>query len=162
MFKKFLVIATVFSVMTACNEKPDTCEEQSGRQLIFGFYSVQKTTGKSIVRDSIVSGFSAVVFSTSDSLIKKGNIKSSALPLSQLTDTCAFTLHINDKDIGLFVRYRKDLIFENYTCGFRTNFILDTLFTSPAFFDSIVITHSTITDVNLENCKFYFTRHTVK
>jgi hypothetical protein len=158
MLHKILLFPAILFVLAACDEKPDTCESQAARKMEIYFYSSKH--GKVAANDSTITSFVAIhqAFKDTVSVSKKTNIN---LPLSQLSDTSVFDVTINQtKKVTLYVCYKRDLIFENYKCGYRYNFDIDTIFAVPQFCDSIKIIQSYVSDVTQENCRFYFNRDT--
>ena len=149
-------ISIVF-LFVACNTIPDSCKEQSAWQLRIGFKKVKIAGSLKTVKDSTFRSFIAQYISHPDTNV----FKTPSLPLAQGSDTSKFSININKNGIHtLYVVYKRDRTFENYTCGFRTNFTLDTIYTIPKICDSIIIVQPNITDVYQENCRFYFNSDT--
>jgi hypothetical protein len=158
MLHKLLLLAVISFFLVACDETPDTCKSQSARKMEIDFYASKH--GKVAVKDSTVPSIVAIhqAFDDTVTISKKTSIN---LPLSQLCDSSIFDVTINyTKKVTLYVYYKRDMIFENYTCGFRYNFTLDTVYSVPQFCDSIKIVQSYVSDVTEENCRFYFNHDT--
>lgn len=148
----------------ACATKPDTCKEQKSWMLHIGFKKVKIVSTLKTIQDTTLRSFTSQYISESgvklDTTLKN---TSAGFHLSQHADTSIFAINVNGKmSSTLYVVYKRDRVFENYTCGFRTNFVLDTIYTSPQICDSIIIVQQNITDVYQENCRFYFNSDTTK
>ncbi len=149
---RYLLIFTFIVILVGCSIKPDTCKEQSAWQMGLTFKQVVIKNNVRSVKDSTLKSFYAVCTNKTDT----GGFKTPSLALAQTSDTTSFRITLNGKaNATMYVIYKRDRIFENYKCGFRTNFILDTVYTSPVIYDSIIIVQPNITDVNQENCRFY-------
>lgn len=160
MLQKILLSAVALFFLVACDEQPETCKAQSARKMEIDFYS--SAHDDVAADDSTVTSLVAIhqAFSDTVSIAKKTSIE---LPLSQLADSSVFDVTINQtKKVTLYVYYKRELIFENYKCGFRYNFDLDTIFSVPQFCDSIKIIQSYVSDITQENCRFYFNYDTTK
>jgi len=150
--------------LVGCNVKPDTCKEQSAWQMRIGFKKIsylRLTANDSIkvVKDSTVRSFIARFVTFFDTTV----FQAPSLPLAQTRDTSVFLFNMNGKGIdSLIVIYKRNHIFENYKCGFRTDFVLDKIYTSPVIYDSIVIVQPNITDVYQENCRIYLNNDSTK
>jgi hypothetical protein len=160
--QRLLVLSILFIViLSGCDSKPDTCKEQSAWQFRIGFKKVSVANNNvKTVKDSAIRSFIALYMYKN---LLDTNILSKSLPLAQASDTSIFLFNLNGKGIDtLCVIYKRERIFENYTCGFRTNFIIDTVYTKPIICDSIVIVQPNITDVYQENCRFYLNNDSTK
>jgi hypothetical protein len=145
------ICISVAILFAGCDTKPDTCTDQSAWRLRIGFYSATVNPNYTTIKDSIPRSFSAQSDTTT------------ALPLLQNSDTSKFSISINGKQNAvLYVVYKHYRVFENYTCGFRTNFVLDTVYTDHQVCDSIIIVQPNITNANQENCRFYLNRDTTR
>jgi hypothetical protein len=158
--RNFIIVClSICLLLPGCDTKPDTCREQSAWQLGLGFYNVTFSGTYKSVKKVTLKSFLAKCTILSDTY----TFKNDSLPLLQSRDTTVYSITINGKSTAnLYVVYKRDKIFENYKCGFRTNFQLDTLYTNPEICDSISIVQPNITDVYQENCRFYFNSDTVK
>jgi len=152
-----LVCLSIVVFFVGCDTKPDTCKEQSAWQLRIGFYSAKLVGNIQTSKDTVLRSFTARLIIQPDSVLGR------SLPLRQNADTSVYSILINGKlSASFYAVYKRELAFENYTCGFRTNFLLDTVYTIPKICDSITIVQPNITDVYQENCRFYFNGDTVK
>jgi hypothetical protein len=137
-----------------CDVKPDTCRDQESRTLKMGFYSVAVTGSKRTVTEVALG---KVVINTYT--LRK--VSKLAMSMFQEKDSIAFLCAIGKTDTvnlsqtPVYITYIPDRVFENYKCGFRTNFILKSVKADTAVFDSIKIAQPYITDVYQENFKFY-------
>lgn len=152
-----IICISVILVLTNCDTKPDTCKDQSNWRLRIAFYSVIVNNNLKTIQDSTLRSFTAQYTSQPDT----NHMSGSNLPLAQNSDTSKFSVSINGKNsFVLWVVYKRDRFFENYTCGFRTNFVLDTVYTDRQICDSIKIVQPNITDAYQENCRIYLNRDT--
>ncbi len=156
MLKNILRCLALIFLLTGCDTKPDTCKEQSAWTMRVGFYKVDTVKGIRAIKDSVLR----LVVVHTDSL-RRVNVVN--FELYQSVDTTLFSMTVNNMPSAtLYAIYKRERIFENYKCGFRTNFFLDTLYTVPQICDSIIIVHPNITDVHQENCRFYFNNDSTK
>ena len=152
------VCFSMIILFVGCDTKPDTCKEQSAWQLRVGFYSAKLVGNIQTSKDTVLRSFTARLIIQPDSIFKKPSF-----PLLQSADTSVYSLLINGKlSASFYAVYKRELAFENYTCGFRTNFLLDTVYTIPKICDSITIVQRNITDVYQENCRFYLSHDSIK
>jgi len=178
MYCRLLLYFAFIFLLIGCNIKPDTCKDQSSRTMKIGFYSTSGTGSRRILTDGLLTKIKI----TRGSLVVQdtAGLSKLALPLLQGTnkegndiDSLAFSISmsitLNNKKtvaltpVTLYTIYKQDRIFENYKCGFRTNFILDKVYASPKdIFDSIIIVQPYISDVYQENCKLYFSNDSTK
>jgi len=152
-----LVCLSIVVFFVGCDTKPDTCKEQSAWQLRIGFYSAKTVGNIQTSKDTVLRSFTARLIIQPDSVFGR------SLPLRQNADTSVYSILINGKlSASFYAVYKRELAFENYTCGFRTNFFLDTVYTIPTICDSITIVQPNITDVYQENCRFYLSHDSTK
>ena len=152
-----LVCLSIVVFFVGCDTKPDTCKEQSAWQLRIGFYSAKLVGNIQTSKDTVLRSFTARLIIQPDSVFGR------SLPLRQNADTSVYSILINGKlSASFYAVYKRELAFENYTCGFRTNFFLDTVYTIPTICDSITIVQPNITDVYQENCRFYLSHDSTK
>lgn len=146
-------------LLAACVTKPDTCKEQSSWQLHIGFKKIKVVSTLNTIKDSALRSFRTKLISRYDTTVwdvSSSTRKSISFPLIQSSDTSVFSVNLNGKKAStLYVIYKRNRTFENYSCGFRTSFQLDTVYTDPPICDSIIIVQPNITDVYQENCRFY-------
>jgi Family of unknown function (DUF6452) len=162
MLKNLIFCSIIVSFFASCDIKPDTCKDQSAWTVKNFFYKVEIVNGVRTVSDSTLS----------DVLVKKdaltlindtSGLQMVGLELMQSVSKTIFDIKINKMPSAkLYAVYKAETIFENYKCGFRTNFFLDSLYTVPRIFDSIIIVNPNITDVYQENCRFYFNNDSAK
>src|SRR6266542_5967483 len=134
--------------LAACVTKPDTCKEQSAWQLHVGFKKIKVVSTLNTMKDSTVRSFISQYISEPnikpDTAVKK---TTAGFHLSQSSDTSIFSIILNGKKPSkLYVIYKRNRTFENYSCGFRTSFQLDTVYTDTPICDSIIIVQPNITD----------------
>lgn len=158
---RYLLIATIVGLLFVfgCDTMPDTCKDQSSRQLrvVFKYVTFKDSVTKQVTNVNFANSYIQFVNSPDSNKFTKPN-----LPLAQNSDTSVFSFFTSNFEFAkLKAFYKPKRVFENYTCGFRTNFTLDSVsfkFASSSdttFCDSIRIVNPTIDDVYKENCWIY-------
>jgi len=156
MLKSLVFFLAIVLLLAGCDIKPDTCREQSSWALRVGFYRVDTTGGVITPKDSALR---YILINSDNSILDSSGLAKVSLGLYQSRDTTKFSITLNAwRSATLYAVYQHERVFENYKCGFRTNFFLDTIYTVPKICDSIIIVYPNITDVYQENCRFYLNR----
>lgn len=157
--KRFVFYFALVFLTMGCDIKPDTCKDQSAWTMKIGFYDVTVSGTK---RATSERQLSYLKITDDGSVIQNARkVSKIAMALFQEKDSMAFDFTIGKSDTVTLsnttvnVIYKPDRIFENYKCGFRTNFYLNKIEADTSIFDSITIVQPLITDVYQENCKFY-------
>lgn len=161
---RYLLIATIVGLLFVfgCDTMPDTCKDQSSRQLrvVFKYVTFKDSVTKKVSNGDFLNYYIQFVNNPDSNKLTKPN-----LPLAQNSDSSVFSfIRSNSKFARLKAFYKPNKVFENYTCGFRTNFTLDSVFfelihdsssSDTIVYDSIRIVNPTIDDVYKENCWIY-------
>jgi hypothetical protein len=161
---RYLLIASIVGLffVFGCDTMPDTCKDQSSRQLriVFKYVTFKDSVTKSVTNRSFA--YSYIQFRNNPDSNK---LTIPNLPLAQNADTSVFSFFTSNTELArIKAFYKPKRVFENYTCGFRTNFSLDSISfelihnSTPSdtiTCDSIRIVNPTIDDVYKENCWIY-------
>jgi hypothetical protein len=147
----------------ACNTDK-ICNENRSTYLKIGIYGIQKVDNK--VNVGLLDSIKVTIFGIGrpDSLIyNEATTSEIILPLSQLKDTSVFDIKIiherTKEDYKLdnyTLIYKRSKVFINYDCGFRTDFVIDTIIPALNAFDSLYFNTRVVTDANEEHIKIFY------
>jgi hypothetical protein len=133
------------------------------------FYKRVVISGKSTLQSVTISPVVVQGIGQTDFLYPTGSdtaFSKISLPLAQMNDTSVFNINLHGWADQLNVVYKRKNVFVNYDCGFRTEYILDTVWFSIHPQDTILInqTQRYVSTSLLENCKILLdtTFHLVK
>jgi len=91
-----------------------------------------------------------------DSIYRNENVLNMFLPLSFDRDTTSFLIKIQTKSDTIHFVHTKKLNFISRECGFTFDFVLDTVFYTNIFIDSVAIIYPHVKyNENLENVEIY-------
>jgi hypothetical protein len=163
-FRLFLVFICFYIGITGCTISHSCNQDMAYPDIAMriNFYKVIDTSETKVTEDStlstlIVNWYNKAnsIYYTTDSLADVSEIE---LPLSQLEDSCAFEIYINDDTRDtIWVNYTRNKEFVNYDCGYRTTFNIKSLSSLKNNFDSVKIVNSAVND---EQDNIYIYLHT--
>jgi hypothetical protein len=138
------------------NEKTCTEYMQHYVRANLHFYKVYKKGSRLYVEDSTLT---AVYFETENYTYVAKNSPKISLPLTQHDDSCTFIVRINSQPSDeIIFKYKRNRIFVNYECGFRTDFTLDSVVSLGNEIDSIQIVNPEVSVNEENNIKIFFNR----
>ena len=158
-FFLFLLYTSGSVILPACNTD-NICNEKTISLLKVGFYCRYYSNDRYLTKDSIISISGLNCVGSNFPLIYDTtvNVSKLYLPLSQNADSSTFEIVLDKYTDRYTVKYKRNRVFINYDCGFRTDFILDTLTSMDNRIDSIIINKSLVTETDDEHIKIYFYR----
>jgi hypothetical protein len=154
----FVPVIFVFILLFGCNNEK-ICNEYTYSALRLHFYTVYKKGERIYTEDSVLTSIKFISDLFIDTTVKASKI---TIPLSPHTDSSAFVVKINSlpSDV-VYLKYKRNRVFINYECGFRTDFTIDTLVSMEKRFDSIQIVHPVVTaNDTTVNIKIFYNRKT--
>jgi hypothetical protein len=157
-FRLIVPVFFAYFVANGCtNEK--TCNEYTYSTLRLHFYKVYNSGARTYVKDSVLT--SIRFFSGQFDTIAH-SASTICIPLSQNSDSTAFLVQLNSGSSDtVYLKYKRDKVFLNYECGFRTDFTIDTIVSKQNRFDSIEIVKPKVSSVlDEDHIKIYFFRRT--
>lgn len=155
MMKKILLFGTVLTIacfIFSCEDKE--CTQSMDNQAGFGFYTI----ADSIERDTSLSPVSVYGKTRPDTLLYDSSLGRSnvRLPLNPTKDFSHFVFSVDSLSDTIQINYTRELKFISHSCGFITDFHIQTVSTSQHHFDSVNVTNHTITqNENEEHFKIY-------
>lgn len=149
------IVLLLFLTVAGCTNE-NICNERTQTFLQMQFYSLHKEGGRINSTDSIIP---QILFAIQDSIYILKDSKKLYLPLSQNSDSSDIILKVNDNLEGIInIKYKRNRVFINYECGFRTDYEIDTIIFDQHMFDSINIIRTVVTDIDEEHIKLFFNR----
>ena len=153
----------------SCDDALNSCKDQSKRSFNISYYKVYyakvKPVYKKSVKDTLIQHIKVygIERENGDSLLYDTtalfNSSKLDLPLSQLADKLSFVIQLNkDKADTFSIFYKRSRTFSSYKCGYYTDYTIDSIRPIEILskIDSVRISHPTISNEKLENCKIYF------
>lgn len=149
--KIWLVLGVSCSlILLSCNPEPICLSNQNAVQT--GFYSAYSKINK----DTVLNNTSVIGKGAIDSVYNKELVQKMFLPLSFVSDTTAFIIENNTLKDTIWFKHNKELFFVSRNCGFSFNFVVDTVWFTQTFIDSVALDYKPINyNENIENVKIY-------
>lgn len=159
-----IIICMAFVVLLAACNTDKICNENRTTYLRIGFYGIQKVNNA--IEKGTIDSIKITVFGIgrADSLIyNKVETSEIVLPLAQSKDTSVFDVtysHARTNAVwqndNYILVYKRSKVFVNYECGFRTDFVIDTIISTHNAIDSLYFNTRTVTDAKEEHIKIFF------
>lgn len=152
MKKKYFITFIFLSFLTACSEE-DVCNQKVNTLLVANFYTL--TDGA--VEDTSLRDLTVLGDGTEELLYDSASsINHIELPLNYSAEYSSFIFKTNFKTDTIVLKYKSDLIFVSYACGFAPIYELTEIESSYYSFDSLIIVKKQLDPENEENIEIYF------
>jgi len=146
-----LIIILLSIIFQRCNVD-DIC--LSNQHAVRAYFMLMEEKERAMVQRATIYGLGM----PNDSIYKEENVTNMFLPLSFTKDTTSFLIFIQNesfRDTIHFVHTKK-MNFISRECGFTFDFLIDTVYFSKMFIDSVAVINPNVRyNENVENVEIY-------
>ncbi len=152
-------VLALFFAFTAC-QTDETCRQSKKVEVGMAFYldTINATTKRWVETKISLEKLSVHGIGTDSLLYREKTVNHIRVPLKQLGEaqTCQFNLNFaNQVQDTITVVYQNKLEFLSMECGSIRTHIIDTVYTSGHFIDSITIVNRNVNTQYVENIKLH-------
>lgn len=140
--------ALSLTIFTSC--VGDTCIEETEAFMFTTFY--EGSTAKAPKKLSL-SGIGVTAEPLYD---KETSVKSAKIPLNPSTNSCSYTMIINDSTETITINYNPELEIISQACGYSYFFDIQSVSSTNSIIDSIIVQNNKVTNTNAENIRIYY------